>query len=247
MTPTEQTTTAYHAEQYANNHPPGIERLYWHRARNRILLRKLLPYVSSQDFFFDLGCGPGVVVEFLRGRGLEGEGGDLGTPPFVVPGVEHHLHLGTDAFTLPAALRERVTILLLMDVLEHLPAPERFLSECSAAFPNVACIYITLPARMEIWSNYDEYYGHFCRYTLETIRGIRLPTDFQLTESGYFFHSLYWAARAARPFSRDRKVRVSAPRLPVLHDAIGSLFALEERIFPATHPGSSMYAIARRS
>jgi hypothetical protein len=39
---------------------------------------------------------------------------------------------------------------------------------------------------------------------------------------------------------------VTAPRLGIFHDALGSLFALEERVVPATHPGSSMYALARR-
>jgi len=244
---TSRETTAYGAEQFESNHPPGIERHYWHHARNRISLRRLRPHLSKADAILDIGCGPGVVVDFLRRRGFDCEGADLGSPRFTVPGVRQHLHLGQDVFELAEPTRLRTTVLLLMDVLEHLPSPEAFLEHCCASFPSVRCLYVTLPARMEIWSNYDEYYGHLQRYTLEEMRGLRLPEKFHVRDSGYFFHSLYWAARAVRLVSRERTVAQSAPRFSIVHEAIGTILTLEEQLMPKTQRGSSLYAVALRS
>src|ERR1051325_3501464 len=72
--------TAFTDEQYANPYPPGIERSYWHRARNRILLRRLAPVLAPRARILDIGCGPGIVVDHLRREGLDCAGVDLGTP-----------------------------------------------------------------------------------------------------------------------------------------------------------------------
>ena len=124
------------------------------------------------------------------------------------------LSLGSSAFDLPAAMRESFSALLLLDVLEHLPEPTEFLRRCEQAFPNARHVLVTVPARMEIWSNYDEYNGHFRRYTLETIARVADGTSLALRDSGYFFHALYAAARALSATTKQRETRLSAPGCP---------------------------------
>jgi hypothetical protein len=237
------TTTEFNAAQYASLYPPGIEHYYWHRARNRLITRKLRERLSVHEALLDIGCGAGVLVSHLRKAGFDCEGADLGQPTTVVPGAEGHVHLGTDAFSLAADRRDRISAILLMDVVEHLPDPSEFLRRCDHSFPNARYIFVTVPARMEIWSNYDEYNGHYRRYTLESLRAIRAPVRFALEETGYFFHSLYWAARLHKRFLRTRSTSVSSPRLPWLHDVVGRLLYWETRSVPPTSRGASIYAI----
>jgi SAM-dependent methyltransferase len=239
-------TTEFNADQYANIYPAGIEHYYWHRARNRIVTRKLRAHLSADDAVLDLGCGAGVLVAHLRAAGFDCEGADIGHPTTVAPGTEGHLYLGQDAFLLPAAYRDRISTVLLMDVLEHLPDPSEFLERCDEYFPNVRWVFVTVPARMEIWSNYDEYNGHYRRYTLESFRSVATPGGFALEETGYFFHALYWAVRIHKILVRKRATTFQSPRMPLLHDLVGRFFDWEERGLPTTSRGASLYALYSR-
>jgi SAM-dependent methyltransferase len=235
--------TAFTDEQYANPYPPGIEHSYWHRARNRILLQRLAPVLAPGARLLDIGCGPGIVVDHLRRAGLDCAGVDLGTPLPATPEVAPHLRLGVSAFDLPAAEREAISALLLMDVLEHLPEPAEFLAQCRRAFPAAKHVFVTLPARMEIWSTYDEYYGHYRRYALEDLPALVARTDLGVAESGYFFHALYAAARVLSLATKKRSHVVSAPRLRFAHALLGRAFVLEASLLPSRAPGSSLYAL----
>jgi SAM-dependent methyltransferase len=235
--------TAFTDEQYAHPYPPGIEHSYWNQARNRILLRRLLPVLAPGARILDIGCGPGIVVDHLRRAGLDCAGVDLGTPTPATPEVAPHLRLGVSAFDLPAAEREAISALLLMDVLEHLPEPEGFLAECRRAFPAAKHVFVTLPARMEIWSTYDEYYGHYRRYALEDLPALVARTDLRVVRSRYFFHALYAAARVVGLATKKRSHVVTAPRLRAAHALLGQIFAAEETLMPASAPGSSLYAL----
>ena len=143
-------------------------------------------------------------------------------------------------------MRDSFSLLLLMDVLEHLPEPANFLIDCQRHFSNATHLFITLPARMELWSSYDEYYRHFRRFTLESLAELLLPTELRAVTSGYFFHALYVAARIAALGSRKRDHRFSTPRPVFAHTALGWGLALEEAIVPARVPGSSLYALLQR-
>jgi hypothetical protein len=238
--------TAFDAEQHANAFSPGVEKVYWHRARNRIVYRKLRPHLRGNEPVMEIGCASGAVVAYLRQRGVACEGVDLSPQANIVPGAEGHVRLGIDAFTLPAQERDRAGALLLLDVLEHLPSPGDFLRRCDESFPAVHHVLVTLPARPELWSNYDDFYGHYRRYTLDTLHELQPPPSFRLIDSGYFFHALYWAARGLRVFSTRRNVKVRAPSFPFLHDCIGRVFDWEERVARPSSAGLSLYALYER-
>jgi hypothetical protein len=238
--------TAYDAEHHAKNYPPGIERLYWHRARNRILYRKLYPHLRPGEPVLEIGCASGVVVGYLRERGVLCDGVDLTPQVNVVPAALGHVRPGIDAFALAEDQRSRVRVLLLLDVLEHLPDPSDFLRRCDASFSGVEHILITLPARPEIWSNYDDYYRHYQRYTLESLAELRVPASFGLVDSGYFFHALYWLARGLQLFTKNRSTEVHAPAFPLVHELVGRAFDWEERLTNSSLPGSSLYALYGR-
>lgn len=234
------------SEQYAAALPKGIGQNYWHVARNRILWKVLRPTLRPSSCVLDVGCGPGIVVDFLRRRGVDCYGTDLGVPEPETAEVAPFLYLGQDAFTLDVSFRERVDIVLLMDVLEHLPEPERFLEQTLEAFPQLHTLHVTVPARMEIWSNYDEYYGHYRRYTLESLAELAARTGLHVKESSYAFHGLYAAARALKLVSSRRSTTIAAPSLPFAHQLLGAAFEVEHRVLPRALPGSSIVARLER-
>lgn len=246
--------SGFTAQQVADLFPPGIERNYWHEARHRVLVRVLAPLLGELapgDLVLDVGCGPGFVVGFLRGRGVEAHGCDLSPMPPVSDEVAPFLHFGVSAVELPQDLRERVRVLLFMDVLEHLEDPAALLRSCRDAFPNARHVFLTVPARPEIWSNYDEYNGHFRRYTLDATAELASGGGWRVAEAAYFFHALYFAARFYNRLvgSDRRQTQMAAPRHTLPHKLLGALFDLESRLSRRALPGlwgSSLYALLSR-
>ncbi|WP_394821073.1 class I SAM-dependent methyltransferase [Pendulispora albinea] len=243
------TRTAFTSTQYEHPYPDAIENHYWHQARHRILDRTLEGLLEHQpaSAILDIGCGRGITVAHLRERGFEAFGCDLGTPKPIHDGVASFLHLGADVFSLELAARDRIKIILLLDVLEHLHDPTSFLERCYERFSQSEYIVATVPARMQIWSNFDEYYGHFTRYDHRSFRGLVPPALFELTHCRYFFHGLYPFARMMSLMGLERSIDVAAPdeRTRWIHRAVGRYFDWEAKWSPAVLPGTSLLAVLR--
>jgi hypothetical protein len=242
--------TAFTSEQYANPYPDGIESHYWSVARSRIVRRHLeedLAAVPRTEKLLEIGCGRGVVVDHLRRQGFDAWGCDIGQPTPISPGVAPYLRLGCDAFTLDETTRASFRTIVLLDVLEHLEEPTAFLLECREAFRSCSGMLVTLPARMEIWSNYDEYYGHFRRYDRDSVSTMIPPETFEIVRRSYFFHALYVPARLLSALGRKRATTIAAPsaRTRWLHRLLGSAFEVEERLLPQGLPGTSILAVLR--
>lgn len=240
--------TAFTAEQYALPYPDGIEDNYWNVARNRIVARCLEELgVTRSDRVLDIGCGRGIVVDFLRRRGFDAWGSEVATPEPISASVGPYLRLGADAFELPEDERRRVRTILLLDVLEHLEDPTAFLRRCRDRFEGCERIVATLPARMELWSNYDEYYGHFHRYRIEEARDLAPSDAFAIEREGYFFRLLYPPARLVKLLGRERPVEVRAPSPSArwAHRVLGAVFDIEQRLLPRRVAGTSMLLALR--
>ncbi len=239
--------TSFIAEQFANIYPDGIQHHYWHRARNQIIVRRLGAYFkpSEQDVLLDIGCGRGITIEHFRKHGCNAKGCDLGKPAPISPEIGPHITVEANAFELPASVRQSVRCLTMLDVLEHFQEPREFLAKCLDAFPACEYVFVTLPARMEIWSNYDEYNGHFRRYGRSSARAMFDRPEFEVLDSGYFFHLLYVPALLMRCLHIRRSIVIAAPKSLAPQSLLTFYFNTEERLIPSFLPGSSIYLVAR--
>ena len=241
-------TTAFGPTQTEAIYPKGVERHWWPAARNRIIERGVRAAAGAERGpILEIGCGTGVVVDHLASRGWDITGCDLAPADPATARVASRLRLGVDAFDLPATVRDTVRGVLLLDVLEHLPEPMRFLERIAASFEGLRWIHITLPARQELWSNYDEFNGHFKRYA-RADAGQLAPPGFRVASSGYFFHALWIPARVLKLLGRDRQTRFHPPRgaaATTIHSALASLFSLEARLVPGAVWGSSLGVLLR--
>ena len=233
--------TAFSSVQTESIYPKGVERHWWSAARNRILCRLVRGLAERGDRVLEVGCGTGIVVDHLAGEGLDIRGCDLAHAEPASAGVQDRVELGTDVFDLPAERLARFRGLLLLDVLEHLPEPAAFVQRLLEHMPSLRWLLITVPARQELWSNFDEFNGHFRRYSRQDAAEL-IPAGVELLHAGYFFHSLWLPARLLTMLGRDRSTSFCAPckfRAP-LHGLLASLFDLEQRLLPCWLPGSSL-------
>ncbi len=237
--------TGFSTHQFKLAYPKGIEHHYWNHGRNKIILRKLLPFVKKTDILFDIGCGSGITVDFLRKAGLNCHGCEIADVLPLSESIAPFFYSNTDAFTLTGDLREQCKVILLLDVLEHLENPGEFVRTCTTYSPNLNLLIITLPAHKELWSNYDEYYGHFTRYDLDGVESLFEKTEFQLLEAGYFFHALYLPMRLICLLGKEGSTEIHPPRLPIFHRLLSSFFSMEEALIPSFVPGTSLYIILK--
>lgn len=234
----------FSAADFADTFPDGVESHYWTQARLRTVLSALKCHGALSSSVLDFGAGRGTMVGLLRERGIDAWGIEPG-PAVIAPKLRQYVAANTEAKSLPASERARFSDILLLDVLEHVERPEQLLREVRESFPNVRRLLVTLPARSELWSNYDERFGHFRRYDLESARNLleSLP-GIRVQMCRYFFRALYpaiWLV-ARKPGGRSMVVR--PPRVPVAHRALAELLVLSDRVLPPRWYGSSLIAVA---
>lgn len=244
------TLTTFDTQRFAEAYPPGIERSWWHVARDRVIVDTLAAHVPRSTKALEVGCGTGIVTAHLRAHGWDVTGVDLGRPRSGILAREHLL-LGQDAITLPKDHRGRFDALLLFDVIEHVADASAFLRDLLTAFPNAQHVVITVPGRRELWTTFDVHFGHFRRYDRAMLRNELDSAGLEPDHLAYFFHGLYPAILVNNLLrGRERDLRFVPPPpgfRSTLNRSVGALFALDARLLPKALVGSSLIAVAHRS
>lgn len=238
--------TAFAAGQFDAIYPPGVERHYWNRCRNSVI-EDMLRRVAPKGAMLEIGCGKGLVVAALRARGFDVTGVELATVE-PVPEASAHVQAGVDLFHLDPRRFTEVRTVLLLDVIEHLEDPAAFIDRIRAFLPAVQCIVYTVPARQELFSNYDRFNGHYRRYDLGTLRRHVDPDSRRGWTASYFFHLLYPAAWLQLRLKGERETRFAVPRSSIsrlIHVILGLLFRMEYALLPSSWPGTSIIAAVR--
>ncbi len=248
--PDSSSDTAFDAAQFESSFPAGIEHDYWTIARNGFVADTIRAARAAGAWngglIMEVGCGSGLVTKAMHDEGFPVRGVDLGTPK-PIPGAEALITLGCEAKNLPEAERLGVELVLLPDVIEHLPDPPAFMAGLAQDFPNLQGIVITVPARPELYSDYDRYYGHFRRYTPELVREHFDGAGFDTVSCHYAFRGLYVAARLLQMAKLPRQTTRKPPSIKVLHKALAAGFRLENALaspFPGLK-GLSLIGLAK--
>lgn len=223
----------------------GTENHFWCLARNRIISRQLrcLPDFDATMPIFDVGCGRGFTIAHLVRNGYTCHGSDLSDYSPAHPDAAGRAFYNIDLAQLPEGIRKETRVILILDVLEHLPSPETLLRSLREVFPAAKWLVVTVPARSELWSNYDEYYGHYCRYSSRSLVHMLESAGVKVRSWRYFFHGLYVPALLAKMLKGGRSTAVEVKRKSLLHEWAARWFYAEHVIVPAFVPGSSLVAV----
>jgi hypothetical protein len=68
---------AFSDDQYQDAYPPGIEGSFWHVARNFTILKWLKNFGMDKQRLLEVGCGRGILVDYLLGKRIDCIGCDL--------------------------------------------------------------------------------------------------------------------------------------------------------------------------
>lgn len=232
--------TAYSPTQMDANYPIGSEAYYWCVARNSIIEQAVRRHHDPSAGLMDVGCGRGFTVAHLQAKGFACYGSDLAHYDEPHPRARGKVFYGQSLQGLDLSMRNSISTVLLLDVIEHLPDPAVLLADVRDSFQNATTLMITVPARPEIWSNYDDYFGHYRRYSRQSLVAWADAEGLEILETGYFFHGLYLPARLMAALGLARATQVKVPRVPALHRLVAAGFVWENRLLPSNWPGTSV-------
>jgi hypothetical protein len=238
----------YNDTQLLTNYPDGIENHYWNASRNKILEKVLCRQKLKSKTLLEIGCGRGVVVQYLNEKGFDCWGIDLAKGEPIKKSAK--VMMGQSAFNLDASFRNKVEAILLLDVIEHLASPVQFLLQVKKSFPKVHYYVLTVPARPELWSNYDEFYGHFRRYHKDLLNSHVKVLNGRIVRLVYFYHFLYYPALILKGLNKKRNVYLLPPKgifQKIVHYFFTWIFYVEFRILPGILPGTSLLGVIHLS
>lgn len=183
------------------------ERHWWFRGRRTILdtlVRKLVP-PGAGSVLVDVGCGTGANLAALAGDydcvGVDASDEAIRLARERFPGVRFVSGFAPEDVACDVA---RASMILFMDVLEHVRDDVALFSSVLAAAPAGAHALITVPAEPALWSEHDESFGHFRRYGPGRLAALwqDLPVTVRLLS--HFNTRLYLPVKLVRTLGRLR-------------------------------------------
>jgi SAM-dependent methyltransferase len=186
----------------------AIEDAHWWFVARRRIMRRLVHRVlppSLQTTIVDVGCGTGANIAALAGEyrclGIDTSREAISLAAARFPGVEFRAGRAPEDLGL---WMEQARLVMMMDVLEHVPDDHAFLSEMLSAASPGAFFLLTVPADPELWSEHDESFGHYRRYDIKRFARLwqGMPVETHLLS--YFNSRLYPLVKFIRRRNRRR-------------------------------------------
>lgn len=105
----------------------------------------------------------------------------------------------------------RFTLILMLDVLEHIEEPHAAIEYASELLEANGRILITVPAMPSLWTSHDDLNHHFVRYTKSRLESVITASAIQIDYLQYFFH---WTTAAKLLVRLKESMIATQPRNP---------------------------------
>ncbi len=148
-----------------------IHRHPWWTARSRLtcaLLDRL--GVTPPARVFDAGCGWGTTLLALENRGYQVTGMDISRGTLArLDTPERQLVRADLSCPVPSGV-DVYDAVLALDVIEHIDDDRDAVTKLGQIVRPGGWVIVSVPARPDLWTEFDEIQGHRRRYTPETLR-----------------------------------------------------------------------------
>jgi SAM-dependent methyltransferase len=210
---------------YADAYRDLYQKHWWWRAREVLILRLLRELCAAQPVgtpprILDVGCGDGLFFPRLAELG-EVSGVEADAQIVTVQGpLRERIHIGP--FDESFAPGGSFDLILMLDVLEHLPDPGRALAHARRLLAPQGRLVVTVPAFLALWTRHDEWNQHRTRYTKRTLRAEAEEAGLDIEDGFYFFH---WTAPAKLLVRLKERFGLQSDQAPHLPSALANALA----------------------
>ena len=196
----------------------------------------------------DVGCGDALFFDALAEFGdVEGVETDR---DIVNPANPHFqkIHVGPldDSFQ-PG---KQYSLLLLLDVLEHIPDSAAALRRCVSLLQPGGTILITVPAFNLVWTNHDVINHHVTRYHKSTLFPLLQQAGLKIEDSAYWFQWTFPVKFAERIVEKILRMQPNNPPIPppFINRVLRALCSLEHSILGPLHPpfGTTLFVRCKK-
>ena len=234
--------------EYARRYRELYERHWWWRARERLVLETVRRYWRpGRRAILDVGCGDGLLfdrlAEFGDAWGVESDAS------LVSPDNPHRDRIHVGPFDATFQPGRRYGLVLMLDVIEHLPDPAAALRHAAALLEPDGILVATVPAFRVLWTTHDVLNHHFTRYARRDFTMLVRTAGLDMVRARYFFHWVFPAKLGLRLLEAVRHPQPAPPGVPPvwINEPLYLLSRLEQRLVTPLRPpfGSSLLAVAR--
>jgi SAM-dependent methyltransferase len=180
---------------------------WWFVARRRImrhLIGQILP-PAADALIIDVGCGTGGNIAGLTDGypcvGIDTSAEAVALAERRFPQVQFVCGCAPQDL---GPKMQQAKLVLLMDVLEHVPDDFAVLSALLAAARPGTHFLLTVPADNALWSEHDKSFGHYRRYDRQRLEMLWAGLPVMPRLVSYFNSRLYWPIRLIRERNRLR-------------------------------------------
>lgn len=207
-----------------------------------------MPALQARGPVLDIGCGDGLffgrLQEFGDVRGVEAD------PSLVDPTGPFAGQIFVGPFDERYRPGVRFRLIVMLDVLEHLPDPASALRQVRELLDDEGVLVITVPAFRLCWTAHDEWNHHYTRYTKATLSPLLESAGLEIDQLRYFFLWTFPAkllVRAKETLFRSVPAPAQVPSL-ALNQALYRLSRGEQATLGRLNLpwGTSLLAVARR-
>jgi 2-polyprenyl-3-methyl-5-hydroxy-6-metoxy-1,4-benzoquinol methylase len=188
-------------DDYVERYRELYRRHWWWRSREKLILEILRAHQPREGWkrILDVGCGDGLffdqLISFGEVEGVEPSAAVSETGP-------HRSRIHTCPFGENFQPGKEFTLILMLDVLEHLSDPAAALRHALSLLAPAGMLLVTVPAFKALWTNHDVVNQHVTRYSRRTFRELARQAGMDIQGERYFFHWLVPLKLATRALER---------------------------------------------
>jgi 2-polyprenyl-3-methyl-5-hydroxy-6-metoxy-1,4-benzoquinol methylase len=234
--------------EYRKHYRDLFERHWWWRARSEFICGALerLRLDVNRTTILDVGCGDGLFFERLSRFG-EVEGIEI--QDALQPGSKWENQIHSCAFDETFQPSKKYSLILMLDVLEHLSEPVAALRNVRRLLAADGFFLATVPAFNAAWTNHDDLNEHITRYTKHSIRDELESAGLHIVEQHYFCHWVFLAKLLERGYEALRPRQPKVPDIPPrwINESLYRLSLIEQKTLGkiAMPFGSSLLVLAQ--
>lgn len=166
---------------------------HWYYVSKGRALTRFLGTLKTKTLL-DVGAGSGIFARQLLDQGI------AESAVCVDPNYAEEKTESQNGKTISFVRQDKgaYNLVLMMDVLEHVPDDVALLREYANPMPKGGHVLITVPAFQFLWSGHDVFLEHYRRYTIDMVEAMAKAAGLEVVKSRYFFGLLFPVVCAIR-------------------------------------------------
>jgi len=236
--------------EYGDRYRDLFEKHWWWRARTEYVIETLRRYRPASGFptILDIGCGDGLFFDRLQEFGqVEGVEPDA---ELVNPANPQRSRIHICPFDESFAPGKSYSLVLMLDVLEHLERPAAALKHALELLEPQGLFMATVPAFRMLWTNHDVINHHFTRYTKQSFRDVAGLAGLAIDDERYLYHWTFPVKLGVRLAEGALRLepKPPSPGDRWINEALFRISRLEQKLLtPLSVPfGSSLMIVGKK-